>query len=219
MSKHRAGDPLGMPDIVLTRDIAPGEFFTYTAPRPTDRVRIIGNIGEGADVTITAAECELMGNVADNCRVTFELPKAGGAAAAFNALAGPRDGLIIDGTVGENVVLASQSGLRVRKNSGTALLAIAAGDVRLAHVGARAKISAGRDAVLTGVGAASRVQAGARLNITFVGEKSTLKARQIIGAKATSLPYICPQQSRDVRMGAKTTHFYNGQGIARLKSW
>lgn len=219
MSKHRAGDPLGMADIVLTRDIAPGEFFTYRAPRPTDRVRIVGNIGAGADVTVTAAEFELMGTVAANSRVTFDLPQQAGLSAGFNDTAAPRDGLIIDGSVGDNVVLASHSGIRVRKDIGHALLAIAAGDVRLARVGDVAKISAGRDAVLTFVGARSSVRAGARLNITFAGAQTTLKARQISGARASSLPYQCPYNSRDVRTGARMTSFYNHQGIARLKSW
>ena len=208
-----------MPEIVLTRDIAPGEFFTYTAPRPTDRVRIVGNVGEGADVTVTAAEFELMGSVAANSRVTFELPKAGGMAAGFNALAGPRDGLIIDGAVGENVVLASASGIRVRKDIGAALLASAAGDFRAVNIGDKAKVTAGRDVVLTGLGASSQLKARARAQITFVGAGSTINARQIIGARATSLPYLCPLKSRDVRTGSQMTSFYNGQGIARLKSW
>lgn len=209
-----------MADITLTRDIAAGEFFTYTAPRPTDRVRIVGNIGEGADVSVTAAEFELMGNVAANSRVTFELPKAGGVAAGFNALAGPRDGLIIDGSVGDNVVLASASGIRVRKDIGNALLAIAGGDFRAVNIGNAAKVSAGRDAVLTAIGAQSQLQARARVDVTFVGSSTTITARQIMGARATSLPYICLRNSnRDVLTGAKMTSFYNGKGIARLKSW
>ena len=208
-----------MPDIILTRDIAPGEFFTYTAPRQTDRVRIIGNIGEGADVTVRAAEFELVGSIAANSRVTFEMPKAKGAASTFNALAAPRDGLIIDGNVADNVVLASDSGIRVRGTVASRVLAIAAGDIRGTWFGDHAQLRAGRDVAITGIGAQSKLHAGARAHITYVGAQTALAARAIIGARATTLPYKCPHNSRDVRTGARTTHFYNNQGIARLKQW
>lgn len=219
MSKHRAGDPLGMPEIVLTRDIAAGEFFTYTAPRATDRVRIIGNIGAGADVTVTAAEFELVGNVGANSRVTFELPKAKGMASTFNALAGPRDGLIIDGSVADNVVMASDSGIRVRGKIGATVLALAAGDIRASWIGDQAQLQAGRDLAITGVGAQAKLQAGARATLTYLGQGSAIKARAISGARATTLPYRCPHNSRDMLVGARTTHIYNGKGIARLKSY
>ena len=208
-----------MPEIVLTRDIEAGEFFTYAAPRAGDRILIIGNIGAGADVTVTGGEFELRGSVGANSRVTFIDPATKGKKGAFNATSAPRDGLIIDGAVGENVVLASDTGIRVRGDIAGRLLADAAGDFRAKNVGDHANIRAGRDVAMTGVGAASQVRAGARAEIIFVGASSRVQARQIIGGNPTQLPYRCPRNSHDVRVGARATVFYNGSQLARLKKW
>lgn len=206
-----------MHDIVLTRDIAAGEFFIYTAPRPTDRVLIVGNIAAGADVTITAAQCELRGSVAANCRVTFEAPQAAGTKASFNVLSGPCEGLIIDGAVGDNVVLAANTGIRVRGAIGPRLLADAGGDFRANMLGDFAQVRAGRDIAVTGIGAKSRLRAGGRAGVTYVGAGARVSARQIVAPKASALPYNDPQASHDICIGARATNIYNGRGTARLR--
>lgn len=197
---------------VIDRSIEKGEFFLHRG----DCI-ITGSVCEGADVTVYGGTLYIKGGIENNTRVTLEPAKKLDASALFNLRANPVDGLTVDGTIGDNVVLASFSGIRLRNEAGAALLAFAGGDFRAKSLGNNARVDAKRDIALTGVGAKSQLLSGGRMDITFLGAHSTLKGREIMGADAHKLPYKCPISERDMHLGRRTTYVGNGAGIVRIK--
>ena len=142
--------------------------------------------------------------------------RARGVRQHFNAVADK--GVSVNGAVGNGVRIACAGDVRLRGGVADNPRIVAGGGIYIPKTGARAELAAGRDIIVTQVGDAAYVFAGMRAQLTYLGTRSMVTAQQIAGARASTLPFKCPQNSRDIHTGARMTYLYNGMGLARLKS-
>ena len=193
---------------IIEGDIAAGTQHAFAGD-----TLIRGQVGAGAQITVTNGTLEVIGGVGDGAKISVKRA-AVDAKAAFNACS-----LFINGRTGNQVKLDAADDLRLRGDAGNALTA-RADNIYAKEVAAKAVLSSARNIHVEAVGDKSRVTAGARLYITFAGLGADLRAGEIIGASPYKLPYKCPRNSRDATIGRKTTHFVNGNHApVRLKRW
>lgn len=202
---------------------------------------INGDVGAGAVIHIKGGSLTINGRVGDDVEIIVGAEMAGDFKTAwqnflqagdaddtasrqlrartvrrhFNAVADK--GVSINGAVGNNVHIASAGDVRLRGGVGDGAHIVAGGGLYSPKAGHRAALAAGRDIMVDQVGDAAHVFAGQRACVTFLGARSLITAQQIVGARASTLPFHCPQKSRDVHTGARMTYLYNGIGLARLK--
>ncbi|MDD9900173.1 MAG: hypothetical protein OXT65_04270 [Alphaproteobacteria bacterium] len=178
----------------ITRDIADGEHFTHKGP-----LRLIGNIGRNAVVTIEDGGLYVKGSVADGTRISVNdkgnggqtIIRNGGTTVIFSGVAGRvivngqditkqqesiLSGLTVDKQIGKNVTLSSTTSITLNGTAGDKLYASADNSFRAQSIGSNSNIRSGNSTHIDLLGSNSTIHAGNSVHVVYAESRTQIHA-------------------------------------------